>query len=578
MCCSRRRPNFFGTATIGYTITDGIGGTNSSLITVTVTNVPPLANPDNYTVAENSGTNLFSPLVNDAVLTPGGALSLIAVNPTNGMASISGTNLLFAPATNFFGVATIGYTVSDGIGGTNTGLVTVTVTNVPPAANGQSVNTTQNTPMAITLAGTDPNHLPLTFTIATSPANGALSLLDTNTGAVTYTPNTDYIGGDSFTFTVNNGQTSSVPATVSISVAANNGADVRVTLSGPALVTVGDEFSFTTLVTNAGPWTATNTLVTNALPANLVFAGVTGGGAFTNGIVTWPVFAALADGQATNLMVTVKTSASGSTISPTANPFNYILTNNPPAVSTATNRASAFAATFDPDLTNNIASASYTNAQAQTLIVPGVFSVFLETNTYPTNAVTTNTVIPIGTGLFIAGTSAFNPQTQLYEEFVAVTNIGQAPVHALRLSIGGLRSGMTLYNATGTNGGVPYVEYDPPYDSPLNPYPAANSSVTFMLEFFVADRHPFTNSLTVTAIVAPVMPPPNSTNVTAIIQYGFNDVRNPANPRFLVEFTSLPGRTYTMEYKDGLDSPWSLPRPPSSPAPPRPSGMTTARP
>ena len=190
--------------------------------------------------------------------------------------------------------------------------------------------------------------------------------------------------------------------------------------------------------------------------------------------------------------------------------------------------------------------------------MPGVFSIFVATNTYPTNVNAAYTVIPVSTGLFIASTNAFNPQTQLYEEFVSVTNIGLAPVHALRLSIGSLRSGVTLYNATGTNGGVPYVEYDPPYDSPLNPYPAVNSIVTFTLEFFVADRRPFTNSLTATAIIAPVTPPLNSTNVTTIIQYGFNDVRNPANPRFLVEFTSIPGRTYTVEYKDGLNSPWYL--------------------
>ena len=126
--------NFLGTATIGYTITDNVGGTNSSLITITVTNVPPLANPDSYAIAENSGTNTFSPLVNDVVQTPGGSLALIGVSPTNGTAVVSGTNVLFAPATNFLGVATIGYTITDGIGGTNFGLITVSVTNRPPVA------------------------------------------------------------------------------------------------------------------------------------------------------------------------------------------------------------------------------------------------------------------------------------------------------------------------------------------------------------------------------------------------------------------------------------------------------------
>jgi hypothetical protein len=91
---------------------------------------------------------------------------------------------------------------------------------------------------------------------------------------------------------------------------------------------------------------------------------------------------------------------------------------------------------------------------------------------------------------------------------------------------------------------VPYVEYDPPYSSPLNPYPAANSSVTFLLEFFVSDRHPFTNSLSAVAILAP----PPAVAAGGSVPVKFQDLRNASNPRFLIEFNSIPGRTYTIEY------------------------------
>jgi len=43
-----------------------------------------------------------------------------------------------------------------------------------------------------------------------------------------------------------------------------------------------------------------------------------------------------------------------------------------------------------------------------------------------------------------------------------------------------------------------------------------------------------------------------------IIQYGFNDLRNAGNPRFLVEFTSIPGRTYTIEYSDDNMATWNF--------------------
>ena len=69
--------------------------------------------------------------------------------------------------------------------------------------------------------------------IVSGPANGALSLLNTNTGAVTYTPNTNYTGSDSFTFRVNDGQANSGTATVSLTILPV--ADVTVVNSGPAM-------------------------------------------------------------------------------------------------------------------------------------------------------------------------------------------------------------------------------------------------------------------------------------------------------------------------------------------------------
>jgi len=62
---------------------------------------------------------------------------------------------------------------------------------------------------------------------------------------------------------------------------------------------------------------------------------------------------------------------------------------------------------------------------------------------------------------------------------------------------------------------VPYVDYDPPYSTPLYPFPAFtnDNSVTFVLEFFVPDRRPFTNSLWAVAIVPSV---PSTTNATSI--------------------------------------------------------------
>ena len=68
---------------------------------------------------ENS-TNTFSPLVNDTVRTPGGTFGHRQRKPDQRHGDNAGTNVIFTPANDFTGTATIGYTITDGIGGTNT--------------------------------------------------------------------------------------------------------------------------------------------------------------------------------------------------------------------------------------------------------------------------------------------------------------------------------------------------------------------------------------------------------------------------------------------------------------------------
>jgi hypothetical protein len=123
--------NFQGAATINYTVKDDVGNTSSSTITVTVTNNPPLAVPVAYTVMPNSVNNVLNPLTNDVLETPGGSLSLVSLSETdgNGTAVQSGNQVLFTPANNFTGTATISYTITDNVGGTNSSVITVAVLN-----------------------------------------------------------------------------------------------------------------------------------------------------------------------------------------------------------------------------------------------------------------------------------------------------------------------------------------------------------------------------------------------------------------------------------------------------------------
>jgi VCBS repeat-containing protein len=109
--------------------------------------------------------------------------------------------------------------------------------NRAPTADSQSVSTNEDTPKTITLTGSDADGDSLTFSIVGSgPTHGALGSIGTVTctstapktcsANVTYSPDANYNGADSFQFKVNDGKVDSDPATVSITVNAVNDAPV----------------------------------------------------------------------------------------------------------------------------------------------------------------------------------------------------------------------------------------------------------------------------------------------------------------------------------------------------------------
>ena len=90
---------------------------------------------------------------------------------------------------------------------------------VPPTADAQTVITTEDNAVAITLTGSDLDGDNLTFEIVNGPSDGNLSGGPPN---VTYTPDPNFNGSDSFSFVVNDGFVNSNNATVSINVISIN--------------------------------------------------------------------------------------------------------------------------------------------------------------------------------------------------------------------------------------------------------------------------------------------------------------------------------------------------------------------
>jgi lysophospholipase L1-like esterase len=95
--------------------------------------------------------------------------------------------------------------------------------NHPPVANPASLETGEDSPLAIALGGSDPDGDDLTFVVTVFPTHGALGGTAPN---VTYTPAANFNGADSFTFTVSDGIAAPVAGTVSITVQPFNDAPV----------------------------------------------------------------------------------------------------------------------------------------------------------------------------------------------------------------------------------------------------------------------------------------------------------------------------------------------------------------
>jgi hypothetical protein len=198
-----------------FTITISQIALQPQLSPQTLTTYPtfPLTIPLNGSVADGA------PLTYAATQQPAhGTLSVVSGPPAQAIytanAGTSGADSFIVTATD----AVVGG-VNNGASLAASATMTLTIaTNLPPIATAQRLGVPENQGLGIVLAGNDPDQAPnplLTFTIGSQPAHG--TLIGTPP-SLTYTPQTDYVGADSFTFTAFDGLATSPPATVSITV------------------------------------------------------------------------------------------------------------------------------------------------------------------------------------------------------------------------------------------------------------------------------------------------------------------------------------------------------------------------
>src|ERR1044071_8668514 len=163
----------------------------------------------------------------------------IVSNPTDASLDNFDTTkgtLTFVPETDYVGNESFGFKVIDDKGmESNVATVSVKVsprtddvnmnnaTNQAPTALSQNVATDKNNQINITMTGKDDDNDPIQFAIVSKPTDASLDNFDTTKGTLTFVPETDYVGNESFGFKVidDKGMESNV-ATVSVDVKVNN--------------------------------------------------------------------------------------------------------------------------------------------------------------------------------------------------------------------------------------------------------------------------------------------------------------------------------------------------------------------
>jgi hypothetical protein len=189
-------------------------------------NTAPIALDDNATTDEDVQLSVVVPgvLQNDSDADGDPLSAALASPPANGSVTLNADgSYVYTPNANFNGLDGFSYIASDGAGGSDTGSVSIDVTpqNDAPTASADSWSVAKNNTLNVSAPGVlanddDIDGDALSAVLATTTSNGVLTL--NADGSFTYVPNSDYSGGDSFTYHSSDGSLQSAATQVDITI------------------------------------------------------------------------------------------------------------------------------------------------------------------------------------------------------------------------------------------------------------------------------------------------------------------------------------------------------------------------
>lgn len=208
------KKDYFGTDSFTYTISDGKNHTATATVIVKITS-SPVALDDSATTTRGVSVTI-SVLEND-IDPDGDTISIISAESTeNGSTQVHGTNITYTPDDDFYGTDTFTYLIQDSQKNRASAKVTVRVY-APPIAVDDSSSTMQNTAVTIPVLqnDSDPDGDALSLVTVSAPSHGSAKISGTK---IVYTPDNEYYGNDSFSYTIADSQNTKDTAVVRVFV------------------------------------------------------------------------------------------------------------------------------------------------------------------------------------------------------------------------------------------------------------------------------------------------------------------------------------------------------------------------
>jgi len=220
--------NYYGSDSFTYKANDGALDSNiaTARLTITAVNDLPIANPEWFTLAEDSSLVIPATgiLANDTDFDGDPLSALLVRGPAHGslMLNLDGS-FRYTPDANFNGTDHFIYKANDGLADSNEAMVNLIVTpvNDPPVALIDGYSMDQGGTLAVAAPGvlandSDVEGSALTAVLVTGPSHGTLTL--NADGSFTYTPAATFSGTDTFAYKAFDGELYSNPTTVTIVV------------------------------------------------------------------------------------------------------------------------------------------------------------------------------------------------------------------------------------------------------------------------------------------------------------------------------------------------------------------------